>query len=473
MRRVAPLVLLLGLLLPVAPAAAQTPSPRPGPTLSPAPTGVAASNRPSPPPPPSPTPVASAPPATRTVTLADDGATVRLRPGDVLDVRLPAPTDGAWRGVEGLETGTATLHLVALRSARQQELTASLQALSAGRYGGSTQVRPQRLRAEEELPCSAGVPACAAVGRGWSVDVVVEDGPPVTTALPCTPIAYAIASPAPGSAVLFRNDDGRTVQVDPSGTVSAYLGSCEEPALLPPRATPPLFRESVQVDRRNGTVNASFRPQTTGRAQLSSAYDARCLHRTDAAGDGECAVTAQVFAVTVDVLTAPGPPPACDRLSLTGPSRVAAGAEVPLVGSGATPGAEVQVLFRRRGATQFEVRRTLVADAQGAFRTRFAATDDHRWAAASRGCLTPAGLTQAAPVVTGPAVVPRGSTITLRVLAAQGVRTYVFFRGAGEPFSARRLLTGPGTVTYTATRDQRYYALTGAVASTPGLTQVR
>ena len=560
MRRLLPPLLLLPLLLGVAapPAAAQAPSPSPAPSSAPSP---------SPSPAPSPTQAVS------TVTLADDGRTVRLRPGQRLQVSL-APTSGAvW---QGLERGAPTLHLLAYATGEQQGLSASLQALSPGRFGGSSEVRPQELRAELVQRCTASSPACPAAPRTWSVQVVVEDGPTDTSDVACTPTSRPTASAAPGTVVLTEDDDGRTVTVPRDGFVVVQLDSrCTGTDWTPPRADAPLFRESARVERSRGQVDASFRPQATGTSRVTAAVDARCLHRTDAAGNGTCAVVQRAYSVTVQVAAAPSPSPTVcakpvyegfgvtpDRIaagdpvaleggfrdlckeesqetekqftllsrvgsgeerveqapraryfraelrpretttyrlvmdgrqvgqprtvvvdrvsgsclgavSLGGPSTATPGARADLGGYSATPGATVRVLFKRYGAPGYTVRRTVTAASDGRFRVSFVVADDHRWYAATDRCDSPAGLTRARPRITGPAVVRRGETVTLRVEAVRGVRTTVFFRGAGEAFTARRTLTGPGTVTYTATRDQRWYAQTRDLASGAGLTQVR
>ncbi len=399
---------------------------------------------------PSPTPG----PGTLTVTGADSGRTVTLHPGDLLDVRLDALSDGAWRGVEGLESGTATLQLLSLRTGLQAPLTARLRALAP-------QAEPQALRAAGDHPCSYAPTPCARPDETWSLSVVVADGPVQSGDTACTQAARPTASAAPGSVTLDAGDDGRTVTVPQDGLLSVQLDGCAAPYARAPRGSRPLYRVLASVDRSRGTVDAVFRPQGTGGADVGAGYDAPCLHTTPS-----CALAQRAYAVQVEV----GPPqqqppaPSCAPVTLTGPGRAIAGDPVVLGGSTA-PGSTVEVLFRRRGEQGFAVRRTLIAGDDGRFATTWRAVDDHRWyARTGTGCTSAPGLTQAVPVVTGPAVVRPGATVVLRVAAPSGTLTRVFLRGAGQAFTARRTLTGPGTVTYRATSDQRWYAATSVRA---------
>ena len=83
-----------------------------------------------------------------------------------------------------------------------------------------------------------------------------------------------------------------------------------------------------------------------------------------------------------------------------------------------------------------------------------------------------------APTTTGPAVVPAGSTVTIRGTARAGATVEVWFHRRDVPgYSKRRTLTadaaGRWTTTYAAVDDHRYYAVAYGLQSNNVLTQIR
>lgn len=225
--------------------------------------------------------------------------------------------------------------------------------------------------------------------------------------------------------------------------------------------------EAVQTVRADGTgrfVFAQERPQATttytigmSRDPVNGPYDYLAKTVTVGRTLGSCA----------------------GAVSLTAPATVPVGGFVRVAGT--APGVEtVNVLFRKRGQTVFQVRRTLTPAADGAFSTTFRADDDYRLYAASARCDSPPALVLATPTISGPATAARNSTVTLSVRGAAGQPVKVYFRRAGTTaFVLGRIGTvaanGTYTTTYRATADYRYYAATGPEArrSNWGLTQLR
>lgn len=84
-----------------------------------------------------------------------------------------------------------------------------------------------------------------------------------------------------------------------------------------------------------------------------------------------------------------------------------------------------------------------------------------------------------APTISGPALVPRSSTVTIAGHAAAGATVEIWFHRSGRPaasYSLRRLLTADSTggyrTTYVADTDYRYYARSHGITSAAVLTQV-
>jgi hypothetical protein len=138
----------------------------------------------------------------------------------------------------------------------------------------------------------------------------------------------------------------------------------------------------------------------------------------------------------------------------------------------------VQVWLRRRGATDFVVRRTLTAASDGTFATLYTAYDDYRWYATTPDCTTSPGLTRAMPWIEGPGSAPQGSRVSLLLHGPAGTAGQLWMHGPGAAFAVRRTGTfdsvGSWRTSYVATTDQRYYLVSGPDRRTsqPLLTQV-
>ncbi|MCU1691610.1 MAG: hypothetical protein JWM64_701 [Frankiales bacterium] len=369
------------------------------------------------------------------VTSADDGATVRMPRDGTVFVQL----DGAC-GTPSWTPPTASGPLFRTSAGLDRTVATVDGAFRATATGTAT------VSASSDARCLHTVPSCAVVQRAFTVTVEVSASP----AQPCT---------RPAATTAFEVSPGRVAAGDAVRVSGGHRDLCDDAAPEPVHdfrllATPQGGAErEVRAVRATWFVDETLRPDRTTSYRLF--MDGRPLEPFGSA------------TVTVDRVSG-----SCTGLVLRGPARAAAGSVVTPSGAAPDTGT-VTVLFRRRGEASFTARRTLVPGPDGRISTTFSATDDHRWYASTARCDSAPGLTQAVPVVTGPAVVRRGQTVTLRVLAPVGVRTLLFFRGPGEPFSPRRTFTGPGTTTYVATVDQRYYPRTPSTQGTPRLTQVR
>ncbi|MCU1589982.1 MAG: hypothetical protein JWP11_1238 [Frankiales bacterium] len=166
-------------------------------------------------------------------------------------------------------------------------------------------------------------------------------------------------------------------------------------------------------------------------------------------------------------------------LDLRAPATARAGSTVAVTGM-TSDTSTVSILFRKRGQTAFQVRRSLTPAADGTFSTSFTADDDYRLYAATSRCDSPPVLVPATPTVAGPATAARNRTVKVLVRAAAGVPISLYFHRIGTTgyALARRGTTvanGTYTATYKATADYRYYAVTGPDSrrSNVALTRVR
>ena len=166
-------------------------------------------------------------------------------------------------------------------------------------------------------------------------------------------------------------------------------------------------------------------------------------------------------------------------LTLSGPGTVVTGAAARLEGT-APDTATVNILFRKRGQTAFQVRRAITPRADRTFSVAYIADDDYRLYASGSRCDSPSVLVQATPVITGPASVAKGSTVALLVRAPAGLPVKVYLHRAGTVgYQLARAGTvdssGRYTATYRATADYRYYSVVGndRRQSNIGLTQVQ
>ena len=152
-----------------------------------------------------------------------------------------------------------------------------------------------------------------------------------------------------------------------------------------------------------------------------------------------------------------------NALQLSAPSAVEVGSQV-LVSLSRSDTATATISFRKRGQTSFTVRRVVPSGQQYSdFQTYFKADDDYRIYASTERCDSQPILVTAAPVITGPASVRKGSQVTLTVRATPGMPLAVAFRRSGQTtFAVRRTGTantsGVYTTTYKADADYQYYA---------------
>lgn len=152
-----------------------------------------------------------------------------------------------------------------------------------------------------------------------------------------------------------------------------------------------------------------------------------------------------------------------NALTLYAGTSVSVGSPV-LINGNSSDTSTVSISFRKRGQTAFSVRRQAEpAGQQGVFNFYFTVDDDYRLYASNERCDSQPILVTAAPVVTGPATVRKGSTVTLTVRATPGMPLAVAFRREGQTtFAVRRTGTaasnGIYTTTYKADADYQYYA---------------
>ncbi|MCA1712088.1 MAG: hypothetical protein LC789_10825 [Actinobacteria bacterium] len=166
-------------------------------------------------------------------------------------------------------------------------------------------------------------------------------------------------------------------------------------------------------------------------------------------------------------------------LTLTGPGTVSTGSAARLEGT-APDTSTVNILFRKRGQTSFQVRRSITARADRTFSVAYVADDDYRLYASGARCDSPPVLVQAAPLISGPAAAAKGTRVMLLVRAPAGLPVKVYLHRAGTVgYQLARTGTvdssGRYTTAYRATADYRYYAVVGndRRQSSTGLTQVR
>jgi hypothetical protein len=215
-----------------------------------------------------------------------------------------------------------------------------------------------------------------------------------------------------------------------------------------------------------GTSDAQGHASFTVTPQTTTVYDAVYSD-----------ISGQPPAVTVTVDRTSGT--CATGLRLTAPAKASVRTAVPVTGNTSDTGT-VTILFRKRGQSAFQARRSLTPAPDGAFSTSFTADDDYRLYASTSRCDSHPLLVQATPTIAGPATARRGSTVTLTVRALPGTTVRVFFhRAGGSGYAQRRSGTasasGIYTASYTADADYRYYALTGpdGRTSSTGLTQAR
>ena len=197
--------------------------------------------------------------------------------------------------------------------------------------------------------------------------------------------------------------------------------------------------------------------------------------------DRAVALAAGAAPVPPPAVSTPAPPPVPNGLDVTAPAVVDPGTTVPLVVRG-TPGAAVQVWFRRRGEEVFTHRRDGVLGADGTWRTSYLGYDEHSFYAVSGGrtsrrvttrltslpALTPAPPTTV--TVAAPPAVDAGTGVPVEVRGPAGAEVDVWFRRRGSVFWTRLRegrfdASGLYRTDFPGEEDHDYYATSGGVAS--------
>lgn len=395
------------------------------------------------------------PPAepTRVVTAADDGATVRLTAGQRLRVELvPTRPGDVW---QGLDRSTGLL-LLTDSSASNTGTVATFDAAGVPSYVQSVTPRrdgPYVLAARTDAECAHAELACDRTPQTWRLTVYVDisANPAQRQPAPCEPTGTP-----PAGLELTQYAGGRVVAA--SGTVLTVRGGCRyRPRHVPQASGDVLFRSSA--GRASGSPRGGvFRAVRPGEATVEFAEDPACPYDGSPSPCPTYAFPTTPGSTDVRVVDASG---CVEPLRATAASLLAGG-RVGL-STRATPGAAVEVWFRSGPTAPFTLRRTLTAGADGSVATSFVAADDTAYYATSGSCTTPVAQTDVWPLISGPARVTRGDTVTLTVRAARGGPLTVFFRRAGEQvFRGRRYgFVGPSGLvrfTYRADADYRYYA---------------
>ena len=371
------------------PAAASTPSPSPQVVSQP--------SYASPSPSPSPAPDAVV------VGNADSGRTVRLVPGQELQVELLPPSQGEqWQG----PATTGGLYLTAY-SESAERTAATLQALRPA-------VEPVVLRARTDRACFHSDDPCPQAFSEWSLSVVVDEGSFTPSYTDC----YAMPTPsvAPGHAYVDETSHGTRVQVERGKSVQVGLGGCDQDPYAVPVSSGPMFRESVAyaVNGRNLSV---FRALRLGTTTITSFTDPSCFHTTS-----PCARPSQHWSVEVEVV----PEVADDRCLVpmqveldqdTITATAAAGLSVRTAA-----GVRVDLYAYTRPSTTFRRVRTQVADSSGVARFSVRPPANTRLYAQREGCDP------------GPSVVLNVRTALSLAVERTGPREYVF---SGDSLPAR------------------------------------
>lgn len=374
------------------------------------------------------------------LTEADNGRTVVLALNQRLRVDLRPGSGEVW---SDLDAGPA-LHRF------QIDVSSSV---TTGRFTALSPTTGQQVSASTDMGCFHAQPACAAPTRSWQVTVVVEDRQ-VPAAAPQQCLRRPVPSLAPGYVLAEERSDGQTIRVPQGDRLLVLFEGCKQGGVdyQPAEGGGPLFRDRAS-GRNPGGATSEFLAVSLGTTTVTAVRDAPCLHVPNG-----CAITAQVWQITVEVVPA-------QPCSMTGPATAVGGSTVRLNGR-VGAGDQVRVWFRPYGGTAFVVRRVLTAGPDGFFSTTYAALVDQRWfATADRGCTTPAGLTQVSPAVVAPALVKRGSNVSLQVrgFAGQEVRLYALRAGGVYRLVRVGRLDGQASyrTAYVADVDHRFYALTG------------
>lgn len=330
---------------------------------------------------------------------ADSGRTVRLVPGQELQVELVAPSTGEqWQGPAS--TGPLFLTEYAERADRT---TATLEALSVT-------ADPVVLRARTDRSCFHSIAACPQGFSEWSLSVVVDDGPAASPAYEC--FSMPMVSAAPGTTPIDETANGTRITIEEGDAVYLQLRGCSDPWVVP-TADGPLFRE--KADYRALGVNATlFRALSQGTSTITSSTDAVCFHASP-----PCARPSQQFTVEVQVVAAtcdqPAPTLALDRSTI----RATESARVTLRG---TPGAAVELWAYTRPSTTYRMVRSGIVGNDGTLGFDVRPPANTRLQARERDCAF------------GPSVVLNVRTALTLGVERLGAREYAF---SGDSLPAR------------------------------------
>jgi hypothetical protein len=335
------------------------------------------------------------------VTEADHGRTVRLVPGQELAIELDAPSGEQWQG----PTSSGPLYLVAY-SESGTRTAARLEALRA-------ETSPVVLRARTDRSCFHSDQPCPQGFREWSLNVVVDPGPPASGAYGCMPMPTP--SLARGHALVEDQDDGRRVTVELGKTVQVYLRACDDPYSVP-TAAGPLFRGGVSY-RAHGLNHTSFQALRLGTTTIQAQSDPACFHSAN-----PCARPAVLFEVEVEVVPAT-PDDSCltPTAVVLDRSTVVATGEAGLTVRSA-PGSVVDLFAYTRPATDYRLVRTGTVASDGSLRFALRPPANTRMYAQQRGC------------VAGPQVVQDVATALTLAVERRGPRQYLFH---GDSLPAR------------------------------------
>lgn len=223
-----------------------------------------------------------------TLTQASDGATVTVAVGQTVAVRLGSTVDMAWSGVTAPPTGA----LFALRAAVDDSAATAVFRAERASSG-------ERLSATTDHPCAHAAQPCARPQRLWSATVVVTGGSPSDRTLRCRSLPAADST---ATVVVGDSADGTTVRLPVGGRLQVRLGTCPDGGgYRVPEATSELYRSRVALQQAGSSV-ATFSAVRAGTATVTTTIDLPCLHR-----EPGCATTAQVWALTVEVVPAQQP----------------------------------------------------------------------------------------------------------------------------------------------------------------------
>ena len=335
------------------------------------------------------------------VTEADSGRTVRLVPGQELQVELTAPSEGEqWQG----PATSGPLYLLRY-SEGAARTTARLQALRAS-------AEPVVLRAKTDRKCFHDGTPCPQAFSEWSLSVIVDEGPQVEPDERCMP--RAVASPAPGAIVVTSS--GR-VQVPVGKTFTVQLGNCDATWSVS-SYDGPIFRSSAFS--RVGGLDETFRAVATGTATIASQTDPACAHTSPA-----CPEAPRQFSVEVEVV------PAVADDSCMVPTAIELDDDT-IVATGETgltvrtaPDVLLDLYAYTRPSTAYRLVRSVVAGGDGVARFTVRPPANTRLYAQKRGCQP------------GPSTVLNVRTALTLTATRTGPREYVF---AGDSLPDRQPL---------------------------------